>query len=95
MSTTVPFSTSKLPAGRTRLLAVASAALAAGSVAVTLAVSVAGGGPDAAPVSIGEPAKAQPDRAKLYYHRALGPQQPIESGSERARRAAERFHHFR
>jgi hypothetical protein len=93
MSTTVSLSPSKLHTSRVRLLGLASAALAAGSVAVTLAVS-AGGGTDAAPVSIGEPATAQPDRAKLY-HRSLGPQQPITHSSDRSRRAAERFHHFR
>jgi hypothetical protein len=94
MSTTVPLSTSRLPAGRGRLLGVAGAALAAGSVAVALAVSAGGAGSDARPVSIGEPATAQPDPAKLY-HRALGPQQPATSGSVSALRAAERFHHRR
>jgi hypothetical protein len=93
MSTTAPLSTTKLPTGRVRLLAAAGAAVAAGSVALTLAVAT-GGGTDAAPVSTGEPATAQPDRAKLY-HRSLGPQQPSQFGSESARRAAERFHHFR
>ena len=68
----------------------ASALVAAGSVAVTLAV--AGGGDVAAPQPSAAPATAQPNAATQYRNDAA-----LESGSEQGGTpsAADRFHHFR
>ena len=79
---------------RVPILAAASGVVAAGAIAVTLAV---GGGSD---TDAGAPAlnpgetvvHAHPDRATLYQ-RSVEPQQAAPS-SDRSR-SAERFHHFR
>ena len=80
---------------RVPILATASGLVAAGAIAVTLAV--AGGGSDvdagAAAVNPGETAvHAHPDRATLYQ-RGVEAQQP--GSSVDGSRSAERFHHFR
>jgi hypothetical protein len=92
MNATVP----SIQIPRTRLLAVAGAAVATASVAVTLAVAPgAGDHSPAAPVSAagGAPAidapTAQPDPAKAYRYSLGQPSPP--SPTQQARR----FHHFR
>lgn len=77
---------------RTPILAAAGGLVAAGSIAVTLAV--AGGGTDAGayPDPTGPSVHAHPDRATLYQRSVETPQ---PAGSINGERAAERFHHFR
>jgi hypothetical protein len=79
---------------RTRILAAASGLVAAGSIAVTLAVA-GGGSTDtdagAYPSPTGPSVHAHPDRATLYQRSVETPQ----PGSVNGERAAERFHHFR
>lgn len=93
MSAPMPLGRTTIHVNRNGLLAAASAALAAGSVAVTLAVSTGG---DAAGTTArsAAPATAKPDAATIY-HRSLSTPQPDSSAPEGGRRAAERFHHFR
>jgi hypothetical protein len=73
---------------RVRVLAAASALVAAASITVTLAVT-AGSDTSSRPPA-GAPATAQPDRATLYAHgvSGSGPSATIDG-----QRAAERFHH--
>jgi hypothetical protein len=94
MSAPIPMSAPDIPVSRTGLLAAASAVIAAGSVAVTIAVTTSGATNDGPAQRFAQPATAQPDAAKLYHHSS--PRQQGESiGVERGQRAAERFHHFR
>jgi hypothetical protein len=92
MSTTLPVRSGSLPATRTRVLAAASAAVAVASVSITIAVS-SGGGAEAPAAPSGQPATAQPDAATQYHNSIPQRSEPI--GTERGRRAAEQFHHFR
>ena len=90
MSTALHISPSKSHGTRrVRVLAAASALVAAASVTVTLAVAT-GGSDRSSPAVSGTPAVAQPDRAKLYRFGldATRPSDPVDST-----RAAERFHH--
>jgi hypothetical protein len=80
---------------RTQILAAAGGLVAAGSIAVTLAV--AGGGSTgtdtgAYPTPTGPSVHAHPDRATLYQRSVESPQ---PAGQIDGERAAERFHHFR
>jgi hypothetical protein len=86
---------------RTPILAAASGLVAAGAIAVTLAVA---GGGSAGDTDQGLPAippsatHAHPDRATFYQRQAevqRGAEVQKPAGSIEARRAAERFHHFR
>jgi hypothetical protein len=77
---------------RTPILAAASCLVATASIAVTLAVTSAGGGEAVSPSPSATPDTATPDRATLYQRGAEAPQ---PAGSIDGRRAAERFHHFR
>jgi hypothetical protein len=77
---------------RTRIAAAASALVASASIAVTLAVTSAGGGEAVSPAPSEAAVHAHPDRA-TFYQRSVETQQP--AGTVDGKRAAERFHHFR
>jgi hypothetical protein len=91
MSTALPISAPQTETSRRiPVLAAASALLAATSIAVTLAVTGAGG--DVASPPTVPPAKATPDLATQYQR---GAENPTPSGPIDGQSAAERFHHFR
>jgi hypothetical protein len=91
MSTALSVRTRRIP-DRTGLLAGASALLAVGSVAITLAVTSGDDSPSG-PASAGaSAATAQPEPAKAYAVDAHS--HPLES-PQGGEAAAERFHHFR
>ena len=83
MSTTVSLSAPRALSRRTRILAAASAVVAAASIAVTLAVG--SGGSEA-------PTRPSAAPATLYQR---GAEMSEPRGATAGERAAERFHHFR
>jgi hypothetical protein len=91
MSTTLSIPRRSTTSRRNQILASASALVAAGAVAVTLAVA-GGDGQTAAQQPAAKPATAQPDPATQYRNEAglsAGPE--VQGGQS----AADRFHHFR
>jgi hypothetical protein len=77
---------------RAQIAAAATGLVAAGAIAVTLAVSGGGGG-EAFSLNPNEAAvHAHPDRA-TFYQRSVETQRPAPAID--GKRAAERFHHFR
>ena len=90
MSTTVRLSAPRTVSRRTTILAAASGIVAAGSIAITLAVGSGSSDTSARPSSA--PATAVPDRATLYQRGAGSEASDRTTAGERA---AERSHHFR
>ena len=91
MSTTVSLPRRSITSRRNQVLASAGALVAAGAVAVTLAVAGGGGQPAASQPSA-KPATARPNPATQYRNESALPSGP---GRQAGVSSADRFHHFR